>query len=73
MTNEKPQYPTSFGLFYPVGYLVVGFKNNKDALQVQKDLETGGYEPEDCALFSCKEVTEAAADNLKKMRALFHA
>ena len=33
--REKPQYPTSFGLFYPVGYLVVGFKSKEDALRVQ--------------------------------------
>lgn len=66
MTNEKPQYPTSFGLFYPLGYLVVGFKNNEDALRVQQDLKTGGYEPDDCVLFSCNEVIEAATDNLEK-------
>ncbi|MBN9133792.1 MAG: hypothetical protein J0H48_10570 [Nitrosospira multiformis] len=65
-TREKPQYPTSFGLFYPVGYLVVGFKSREDALRVQQDLKTGGYEPDDCVFFSCKEVTEAATDNLEK-------
>jgi hypothetical protein len=64
--REKPQYPTSFGLFYPVGYLVVGFKSKEDALRVQQDLKTGGYEPDDCVFFSCKEVTEAATDNLEK-------
>ena len=63
-TSEKPEYPTSFGLFYPVGYLVVGFPGREDALRVQQDLMTGGYEAEDCAFFSCKEVTEAAKENL---------
>lgn len=28
-TREKPQDPTSFGLFYPVGYLVVGLRVEK--------------------------------------------
>lgn len=65
-TSEKPEYATSFGLFYPVGYLVVGFKNEKDALQVQQDLKTGGYEAEDCASFSCRQVIEVASDNLEK-------
>jgi hypothetical protein len=37
-TSEQPKYPTSFGLFYPVGYLVVGFQNKEDALRVQQDL-----------------------------------
>ncbi len=31
--SEKPEYPTSFGLFYPVGYLVVGFPGREDALR----------------------------------------
>lgn len=64
-------YPTSFGLFYPVGYLVVGFKNKESALQVQQDLKTGGYEDNDCTFFSCKEVTEAATENLEKSSAGF--
>ena len=63
-TSEKPKYPTSFGLFYPVGYLVVGFQSKEDALRVQQDLMTGGYEPDDCGFFSCREVTEGAKKNL---------
>jgi hypothetical protein len=63
-TSEKPKYSTSFGLFYPVGYLVVGFRSREDALGVQRDLMTGGYESDDCAFFSCKEVAEAARKNL---------
>ena len=63
-TSEKPEYPTSLGLFYPVGYLVVGFKSSEDARRVQQDLMTGGYEPDDCVYFSCKEVIEATKENL---------
>lgn len=63
-TSSQRKYPTSFGLFYPVGYLVAAFQNKEDALRVQQDLITGGYEPDDCAFFSCKEVTSAAQDNL---------
>lgn len=63
-TRETPKYPTSFGLFYPVGYLVVGFQSREDALRVQQDLMTGGYEADDCAFFSCREVMEAARKNL---------
>jgi hypothetical protein len=63
-TNEKPEYATSFGLFYPVGYLVAGFPGREDALRVQQDLMKGGYEADDCVFFSCKEVKEAAKENL---------
>ena len=62
--TERPEYPTSFGIFYPVGYIVVGLESKEDAQRVQQDLITGGYVPEDCALFSCKEVKEAARRNL---------
>jgi hypothetical protein len=48
----------------PIGYLVVGFKSREDALRVQQDLKTGGYEPDDCVFLSCKEVMEAAEKNL---------
>ena len=71
-TGENPKYPTSFGLFYPVGHLVVGFQSREDALRVQQDLITGGYEPEDCAFFSCKEVAEAAKKNLDQGNFLPH-
>ena len=33
-------------------------------MRVQQDLKTGGYEPDDCVFFSCKEVMEAAEKNL---------
>lgn len=62
--KERPEYPTSFGIFYPVGYVVVGMHSKEDAQRVQQDLFAGGYVPEDCALFTCKEVTEAATRNL---------
>ncbi len=67
-TSETAKFPTSFGLFYPVGYVVVGFHSREDALQVQQDLMTGGYEPDDCLFFSCKEVMSAAQDNLDQQQ-----
>ena len=36
----------------------------RPTLRVQQDLKTGGYEPDDCVFFSCKEVMEAAEKNL---------
>ncbi len=63
-SKEPRKYPTSFGIFYPVGYLVAGFKSSENAKQVQQDLFTGGYVPEDCEFFSCKEASQAAAENL---------
>lgn len=56
---------SDFGIFYPVGYLVVGFPAEADALRVQQDLITGGYDPADCTLHRARQVAEAASQNLR--------
>ncbi|BBA35080.1 uncharacterized protein sS8_3137 [Methylocaldum marinum] len=55
---------TEFGIFYPLGYLVVALPKEEDARQVQRDLMTGGYDEADCQLFTCEEVVAAARRNL---------
>jgi hypothetical protein len=67
MSNQEPRTPpktTDFGIFYPVGYLVVAFPKQEDAQRVQQDLLTGGYEQADCQLYTCEEVAAAAQRNL---------
>jgi hypothetical protein len=71
MSNQKPgnQFPdfskmTEFGIFYPLGYLVVAFPKQEDAQQVQRDLMTGGYDLADCLLYTSEEVAAAAQRNL---------
>lgn len=71
MSNQNPADesgnsgpPTDFGIFYPIGYLVVAFPTREDAQRVQQDLMTGGYDPADCVLFTCAEVADAARRNL---------
>jgi hypothetical protein len=72
--SEKPQpskrdlsdFDSDFGIFYPVGYLVVGFPTVDDAQKVQRDLITGGYEPADCMLYTSDEMREAAERNLRE-------
>lgn len=58
------QFATSFGIFYPIGYLVAAFRNKEDAQQVQRDLVTGGYVPDDCILRTGEEVAASAQRNL---------
>jgi hypothetical protein len=55
---------TNYGIFYPLGYLVVAFPNQKDALHVQRDLMAGGYDPADCEVYASEEVAAAAERNL---------
>ncbi len=65
--NEPSAAPqtTDFGIFYPVGYLVAAFPDQESARQVQRDLVTGGYDPEDARLYTCAEVAAAAQRNLE--------
>ncbi|WP_027157698.1 hypothetical protein [Methylobacter luteus] len=61
-SENKPG--TDFGIFYPLGYLVVAFPKQEDARQVQQDLMAGGYDQADCEFYTCKEVADAAQRNL---------
>lgn len=66
--TDNPTYQrgmTQFGIFYPVGYLVAGFRREADARQVQQELMTGGYDQQDCLLYTAAEVSEMAAENLE--------
>lgn len=65
-TNDPRTPPSTrdWGIFYPVGYLVAAFPKREDAWQVQQALMTGGYDQEDCVLYTCKEVIAAAGSNL---------
>jgi hypothetical protein len=58
--------PTSFGIFYPVGYIVAGFPKPADAEQVRRDLLTGGYDSQDCVIHGAAEVAAAAQKNLEQ-------
>lgn len=71
MSNQKPAndprnppQTTDFGIFYPVGYLVVAFPKLEDAKKVQRDLMTGGYDERDCAIYTDEEIAAAAERNL---------
>lgn len=73
MTNARdkssaPQKPmqTSFGIFYPVGYIVAGFPEAAQAQQVRRDLLTGGYDEQDCLFHSSGEVAAATQKNLEE-------
>jgi hypothetical protein len=64
--DGKPSKQTDFGIFYPLGYIVAAFPKREDALRVQKDLLTGGYDPNDCIVYKSEDMATAAAENLKE-------
>jgi len=64
--DREPSKQLDFGTFYPLGYIVAAFSKTEDALRVQKDLLTGGYDPDDCIIHKSEDVATAAAENLKE-------
>lgn len=63
--SAQPTPQTDFGIFYPQGHIVVAFPSHDDAVRVQKDLITGGYDREDCAVYRSGEVAKASEQNLE--------
>ena len=57
---------TDYGIFYPVGYIVAGFPERAQAEQVRRDLFSGGYDPQDCVMYSAGEVEDATRKNLEQ-------
>jgi hypothetical protein len=48
--------PTSFGVFAPVGYIIVAFPNDAEAAKAREALLTGGYADDEVLAFSGHQV-----------------
>jgi hypothetical protein len=48
--------PRSFGVFAPVGYVVLGFPGQTEAAKARQALLTGGYEEDEVMAFSSQQV-----------------
>jgi len=65
MTKANP--PRLFGVFTPIGHVVLAFTNDADAAQAREALLTGGYEADEVLQFRSDEViadAEQTRDNL---------
>ena len=49
MSNEhqQPPVPTQFGVFYPLGHVVVALRSQEDAERMRQLLMDGGYDERD--------------------------
>ena len=56
--------PRSFGVFAPVGYLVLGFPGEAEAAKARATLLTGGYDEDEVMMFSSQQVI----DDIEKTR-----
>jgi hypothetical protein len=64
MSNEHqpPSVPTQFGVFYPLGHVVVAFPSREDAERMRQLLLDGGYDERDVTLWSDSEVAVGARE-----------
>jgi hypothetical protein len=51
----KADKPLSFGVFSPVGHVVVAFENDSEADDARRDLLESGFEPEDILQYAASE------------------
>jgi hypothetical protein len=64
MSNEhqRPSPPTQFGVFYPLGHVVLALEAREDAERMRQLLIDGGYDESDVTLWSSSEVAAAARE-----------
>jgi hypothetical protein len=64
MSNEHqpPPPPTQFGVFYPLGHVVVALESREDADRMRQLLIDGGYDEHDVTLWTGPQVATAARE-----------
>jgi hypothetical protein len=64
MSNEdqRPSPPTQFGVFYPLGHVVVALESRDEAERMRQLLIDGGYDEADVTLWSSAEVAAGARE-----------
>ena len=64
MSNEHqpPSVPTQFGVFYPLGYVIVALRSSEDAARMRQLLIDGGYDERDVILWDSTQVATGARE-----------
>jgi hypothetical protein len=57
--------PTQFGVFYPLGHVVVALQSHEDAERMRQLLIDGGYDERDVTLASSSQVAAGARELLQ--------
>jgi len=72
MSNEHqpPPVPTQFGVFYPLGHVVVALQSRDDAERMRQLLMDGGYDERDVCLWDSAQVATGARELLQSASVL---
>jgi hypothetical protein len=67
MANEhqQPPVPTQFGVFYPLGHVVVALQSREDAERMRQLLLDGGYDEREVILWDSAQVATGARELLQ--------
>ena len=67
MSNEPQPSPppTQFGVFYPLGHVVVALQSHDDAERIRQLLIDGGYDERDVTLANSSQVAAGARELLQ--------
>jgi hypothetical protein len=66
MSNEhQPPPPTQFGVFYPLGHVVLALQSHDDAERIRQLLIDGGYDERDVTLWDSAQVATGARELLQ--------
>ena len=60
--HQPPPPPTQFGVFYPLGHVVLALESREDAERMRQLLIDGGYDESDVTLWSSSEVAAGARE-----------
>jgi hypothetical protein len=64
MSNEHqpPPVPTQFGVFYPLGYVIVALRSPEEAARMRQRLMDGGYDARDVIVWDSAQVATGARE-----------
>lgn len=68
--TEKAKRPEKFGMFYPRGYVIVAFREEKQAEQVRRYLLDGGYDEDDAYVMDTERVLKGSSQDLEHLNPL---
>jgi hypothetical protein len=63
--HQPPPVPTQFGVYYPLGHVVIALQSREDAERMRQLLLDGGYDEREVTVWESAQVATAARELLQ--------